>query len=617
MTSTDIAIFETPQQLQAGLQRALQHLQQNQAMMAEALLTQILARHPREPDALQLLGILREEQGRLEEAENFYRQSLNAKPDQPHVHHNLGNLLKNNGLYDEAIAEQREAIRLKRNYIEAHLNLGLALSAKGDHVAAEKAFRNALHIQPNSLVAKQSLGAALNDLDRPKDAETVLRQALAAGSSNPRQVAALEHNLGVSLLKQERYPEALQLFDCAKAKVPDMPLVDGNRGNALQHMGSLDGAIDAYRAAIALNPLNFSAHNELNTLLYRMGDDKNFLRSYDAVAARFPDTPMIALERGWFLLQRKDFAAAKEQFEHATAVVPNVAGPFDALGLCLAHLGDFEGAVRAHEGAVKNAPEDANAWRNYAETLLRMGDAATALTAAEKAIQFNPAHQGNMAMWGIALQALGDPRSEWLNDYQGMVQVFDLEPPSDFSDIESFNHELNAELDRLHMDRREPLTQSLQGGTQTLGNLFGRGHPLVEALRARIDNAVTAYIERMKKDETHPLFKRRSKAFAYAGSWSSRLRDCGFHVNHYHQKGWISSAYYVDLPRAVEVSDDQQGWIKFGEPSFEAGLKKPVARSIQPRPGRLVLFPSYMWHGTIPFSEQHPRTTVAFDVTPR
>jgi tetratricopeptide (TPR) repeat protein len=37
----------------------------------------------------------------------------------------------------------------------------------------------------------------------------------------------------------------------------------------------------------------------------------------------------------------------------------------------------------------------------------------------------------------------------------------------------------------------------------------------------------------------------------------------------------------------------------------------------KPRPDRLVLFPSYMWHGTIPFHDAQPRTTIAFDVVPK
>jgi len=65
----------------------------------------------------------------------------------------------------------------------------------------------------------------------------------------------------------------------------------------------------------------------------------------------------------------------------------------------------------------------------------------------------------------------------------------------------------------------------------------------------------------------------------------------------------------------VKSEKEQQGWIKFGEPSFDAGLSP--RRAIQPLPGRLVLFPSYMWHGTIPFHDASPRVTIAFDAVPR
>jgi hypothetical protein len=194
---------------------------------------------------------------------------------------------------------------------------------------------------------------------------------------------------------------------------------------------------------------------------------------------------------------------------------------------------------------------------------------------------------------------------------------FELGPPEGYSDMESFNRDLNHYLDRLHGGKHGFLDQTLRGGTQSLDNLFGKGHDLVERLRVRIDEAVAAYIARMGESDTHPLFRRRRTEFEYSASWSARLHDCGFHTNHVHPKGWISSAYYVALPESVADAEGQQGWIKFGEPHFDAGLIKPVRRAIQPRPGTLVLFPSYMWHGTVPFRSEQSRTTIAFDVVPR
>ena len=77
----------------------------------------------------------------------------------------------------------------------------------------------------------------------------------------------------------------------------------------------------------------------------------------------------------------------------------------------------------------------------------------------------------------------------------------------------------------------------------------------------------------------------------------------------------MSSVYYVDVP--AEVADEQamSGWLKFGEPRYPSPIMKPE-RYLQPRAGRLVLFPSYFWHGTNPIHGSQPRTTIAFDALP-
>jgi tetratricopeptide (TPR) repeat protein len=604
-------------QVRATLQQALDLLNRNELVATEAALDQVLAERPQEADALQLMGILRRVQNRPEEAEEFYRRAIAANPNLPQVHHNLGNLLRAQRRDAEAAECQRAAIRLKPNYVEAHLNLGLSLQALGQLEAAEKAFRAALHIQPNSLLVKQSLGGVLNDLKRPKEGEAVLRQALAASPRDPRQAAALLHNLGMSLKQQKRHREALDALDAALALAPDMPAADYNRANVLQSLGLPEQALESYRVAIARNPLDTLAHRDLNQLLYRLERSDQFLRSYDDAAALYPEIGELPLHKANFLFQMEDYEGAREAYERAARLLSGNVTPHDGLALVHARSGDFDAAIREHEIVVAMEPDNAHAWVNFAETLVRAGDAAKAASAAERAMAIAPDNQHALAMWGLALRAEGDAREEWLNDYERFVQVFELDPPEGYADMAAFNRELNAYLDRLHVDRRESIDQSLRGGTQTHDDIFGAGHELVERLRARIDEAVAAYIARMKEDDAHPLLRRRNPAFRYAGSWSARLRDCGFHANHVHPKGWISSAYYIAVPDAAEDAAEKQGWLKFGEPAFDARFGEPVRRAVQPAPGRLVLFPSYMWHGTVAFRSAEDRTTIAFDAVPK
>ncbi|HEX4304044.1 MAG TPA: tetratricopeptide repeat protein [Rhizomicrobium sp.] len=621
MSGSGPVLFES-QIRNAALQKALALINQPEATLvdlsrAATTLLDLLSRQPEQPDALQLLGIARRMQGQNREAEELYRRSLAAKPDQPHVHHNLGNLLQAEGRLDDAIAAQRAAIELKRDYLEAHHNLATALARNGDNDAAEKSFRAALRLNPSYMLSRQGLAAVLNDLGRPEEAETILRRALADAPRDPRQVAALEHNLAVALKLQKKYEEALKLFDSAQVKAPDMPKVDFNRASTLEHLGYVEQAANFYRRAVTRSPLDLASHAALNSVLYRLGRDEEFLRSYDESFRRNPEAGELPLAKASFQFQREDFAGARESYEIASRLLPGNVTPHDGLAMILARQGEFAPAIREHEIVLKMEPENAHGWRNFAETLVRTGDAQKARSALERSLAIEPEHQGTLALYGTVLDLLGDPRAAELNDYDKFVQMFEIAPPEGFSDIESFNRELDLYLNRMHVDRREDVDQTLRRGTQTHDNLFGQGHDLVERLRVQIDKAVNAYIQRMAPGETHPLLGRRRDGFEYSASWSARLHDQGFHTNHYHPKGWISSAYYVALPEAVADESARQGWIKFGEPHFDAGLKQPIRRAIQPRSGMLVLFPSYTWHGTVPFHSGAARTTIAFDAVPR
>jgi len=83
-----------------------------------------------------------------------------------------------------------------------------------------------------------------------------------------------------------------------------------------------------------------------------------------------------------------------------------------------------------------------------------------------------------------------------------------------------------------------------------------------------------------------------------------------------HPHGWLSSAYYVQVPAACADAQRREGWLRFGQPDIDTGMAGLVQREVQPRPGRLALFPSMFWHGTTPFHDDAVRMTIAFDVMP-
>jgi hypothetical protein len=120
----------------------------------------------------------------------------------------------------------------------------------------------------------------------------------------------------------------------------------------------------------------------------------------------------------------------------------------------------------------------------------------------------------------------------------------------------------------------------------------------------------------MAPDPAHPVRRHPPPARPrFAGSWSVRLCDAGFHVSHVHPQGWFSSAFYVAVPSEREAGPAPAGWLALGAPPVDLGLKLSPWRTVEPKPGRLVLFPSTLWHGTLPITGGE-RLTIAFDLAP-
>jgi hypothetical protein len=263
------------------------------------------------------------------------------------------------------------------------------------------------------------------------------------------------------------------------------------------------------------------------------------------------------------------------------------------------------------------APKVIRHRHEHAIALLHARRWSEAIPVIQGARDLAPFDQLSIGLATLAFRECADLRFPELFDPARFVRVYDLPPPAGFADSLSFNLELAGELAALHTRKMAPFDQTLRGGTQTMGHLFARKSPRLTQFHERLLEIIRDYIANLPDEPDHPFLSRKSADFTIAGSWSCRLRSQGFHTNHVHPMGWISSAYYVALPDAVARSgEDRQGWIKFGESNLNLGERDKPHHAERPAVGRLVLFPSYFWHGTFPFTDDTARLTIAFDVVP-
>jgi uncharacterized protein (TIGR02466 family) len=586
--------------------------QRGAADQAQAAYQQALHLSPEHPAALQLLGQLARQRGELPLAEALLRRSLRAQPAQPHVHNNLGNLLLSQGRHGEALDSFERATSLLPSYADAHYNRARALLRAQRWGDAAQAVQQAIELSPAATAPQLQLRAQIEAEQGQLDqALATLDQALQLAP----QRAALHHNRGTLLQRKHLHPQALAAHQTALALGLDVADAHYNLGNTLQSLGRHEQALAAYRQALQKQPDHALALLDLARLRWRL-NDQPFDAELRALEAAQPTSALAPSLRAHLLWRAERYAEGAEAYELALARSPGVPKLLDGLGRCQVRMGQIEAGLSAHAQAVAAAPADAELHINHAASLLVAGQAAAAAEQARIAVHLAPEDQHAWALLGLAWRVLNDAREAWLNRYAEFVAVIDLPTPAGFADMAQFNRQLAQELDAQHQDQAAPVDQTLRGGTQTPGDIFEQPLRCVQALKVCIAAAVQSYVERLGVDMSHPFLRRRAAGWRFSDSWSSRLAPRGFHVPHVHPHGWISSVYYVSVPAIAGDKNLRQGWLELGKPDMELSPPQPARVHVQPRPGRLVLFPSMCWHGTTPFDDGQPRLTVAFDVLP-
>lgn len=353
-------------------------------------------------------------------------------------------------------------------------------------------------------------------------------------------------------------------------------------------------------------------HKTLSSLRYTSGDHSHFADSYAVACARQPGNMPLWLE--WFRSQ-----AQIRAWDNASRILTEAEALFGAhpqLDLAKLFIASESGDQVRAELLFEQTSQLDDLTRDLAliRHLLRKGDAALAETIAMRRIS-SPAANVIWPYLSLIWRLTGNEYAHWLDGEPPLVHTMDLA----FAGEEL--SQLASLLRQLHQARGPFAEQSVRGGTQTDQHLFLRHEPIVRALKNRMQSAVADYVAQLPSGASgHPLLgapreQLRRGRVQFAGSWSVRLTAQGHNVSHTHPQGLISSALYISLPEPAQMGPAPAGWIQFGTAPSELNLPLKPLLKVEPKVGRLVVFPSTLWHSTIPFNDGE-RLVVAFDVRP-
>jgi len=447
----------------------------------------------------------------------------------------------------------------------------------------------------------QLLGFASRDEQRMPEAAQAFAQAVQRHPKDAKSVLAHA---------QARYESGLpaaQLCRQALELDPDNLAAIGGCAAALAAEDQKRAAENLLVDTLARRPDWLEGHKALSALRWTAGDTEEFVRSYTAACRKLPQH--VPLRLAWFrqVAQARNWPAALAIIEAGE----RLCGAQPAFVMARLFIAAESGA-RAQAEALFEHTRD---WRDEVRDLawirhcLRERRPAEAADVA-LALTRTPSARLAWPYLSLIWRLLEDPRALWLDGSPPYARAMEVDLTS--ADLAEFA----ALLRRLHTARAPYIEQSVRGGTQTDRPLFFRAEPIVQRVRARLLDAIREYVAGLPPFvEGHPLLGTPRTQLLFSGSWSVRLLSQGYNVAHTHPMGWISSAFYVSLPSTAQMGPAPAGWIRFGTPPPELGLDLPAYAQIEPRPGRLALFPSTLWHSTVPFDDGE-RLVAAFDVRP-
>lgn len=518
--------------------------------------------------------------GRLDDAEQAFRDAVAADPRSAELLSNLGLVQQQRGRNEQALATYRRAFALKPDFPELLYNMGVVQDALGQLDDAAASYRRALTLQPRFALAWFNLGTVCERLQRTDDALAAYREAVTVESGFVEAHA----NLGAALQKQGRHDEAVAAYRKALAIQPTATAWF-SLGTAQRDQGRLGDAAASYRKALALAPDYADAHSNLGEILRDQGDAAATIAAFRAALAIDPAHGEANYNLGLLHYDMGELAEAMPYFERA-----QIRDWRERVLYCLYKTRRFD-AFRERLLAMIGASQPEAGQRG-----VRHDSPMLATLSAHHAANF-----------GVA------------DDYGFCPAPLDFVFHSHIDALSDTSDALLADLlrDVTHAEIEARKQGRLHLGIQSAGNLFRRSEPSFARLAALIGEQVARYRARLA-GETCVFAQDFPPDTVFSSAWYVKMSRGGHLTSHIHETGWLSGVVYLAIPR-----DRPEGSLAGGIEFSTDGDDYPrehdafARKTLLPAAGDIVLFPSSLFHRTIPFESNEERICIAFDVKPR
>tara|TARA_B100001123_G_scaffold245672_1_gene274604 strand:- start:578 stop:2062 length:1485 start_codon:yes stop_codon:yes gene_type:complete len=485
--------------------------------------------------------------------------------------------------------------------IEETFALAVKNQQKNNLHVAEKLYREVININPSHVDANNNLGIILLRSRKIQEAINYFEKTI----ENKSNHASAHNNLGVAFRQLKNYQRAMVYYEKAIKIEPSHASAHDNLGEVFRLLGELQKARSCHEKAIQINPKNGNAHSNLGEVFRLLGE----------------------------------FQKARDCHEKAIEINPKNTESYNSLGTIMNELGDQQKAISCYEKTIEIQPNHSNAHNN-------LGNIFRKLKKFQKAADYfvqSATIYGNAQFLECTYLASGvKPYSELLDTFakkdptnlriaalasyvstkeniknvypfckNPLNYFFSVNLKNEFESSNQLSERLLKTSDKL--DTSWQVKNLVKNGQQSTGNLLNKSFFEIIELKKKIEKQISIYRNNFKNSNDY--FITKWPTICSLTGWYIKLKKQGQLKSHIHETGWLSGVLYLKIPKLLKKNE---GSINLSLQGFDYPYDKNLPNLyFSPKPFDLILYPSSLFHYTVPFDSDEERHCIAFDLTPK
>ena len=445
--------------------------------------------------------------------------------------------------------------------------LGVQHQQKSNFEEAKKIYQNILKIYPNQATVANNLGLVFVGLEEYQEAKACYERAIELDPNHPDA----NNNLGTLFRRHKEYQKAKSCFEKAIQSKPDYTTAHNNLGSLLNQLGDFEKAKSCYKKAIELNPNNATSYNNLGSVFAGLKKHQEAKVCYEKAIELDPNYSEANNSIGLFFRKNKEFKKAADYFKKVDTVLANA-----QFLECIYFSNELENYNKLLDTFSKTEP-----------TNRRIAALAAYVSKKENIKNIYPFCKNPL-------------------DY-----FFSTNLKNEFKSPNQFSSRLLKILEKSEsIWQPKPI---LIKGYQSTGNLLDNPIFEISELKKKIEKQINIYRDKYKHSKDYFISRWPAKSNLFG--WHIKLKKQGQLTSHMHEYGWLSGVFYLKVPKPLNKNE---GSINLKLIGYDYPYDKNLPNLLyDPKPFDLILYPSSLFHSTVPFTSNEERHSFAFDLNPK